>query len=113
MLQELGGLSGTPDVGTDDSSSSDNGVLSAFENIGENFAAGAASVGLNALAKSAGTSPVVAPYSASTLAQRPGSSLYGYQAVRPTSQPFSTGTLVVGGLFVVLALGFVVVIARR
>ena len=45
MLQELGGLGGTPDVGTWDTDNSGNSVLSALENIGVNFAAGAAAVG--------------------------------------------------------------------
>jgi hypothetical protein len=113
FLQDLGGISGTPDVGVDDTESGDNGILSALENVGVNFAAGAASVGLNSLARSSGTSPVVAPYSSGTLARPAGSTAYATRSQLPASQPFSTGTLVVGGLFLFLTLGVVVAISRR
>lgn len=112
FLQDLGGISGTPDTGVDDTESGDSGILSALENVGVNFAAGAASVGLNSLAKSSGTAPVVAPYSAGTLARPAGSNAYASRV--PFSQSgISTTTLLVGGFGLLLTLGLIVAIVRR
>lgn len=108
MLQELGGIGGLPDISTNDADNSGNGVLSALENIGVNFGAGLAGVGLNALAAKAGTAPVVAPYSSGTLVRPPGSTAY---AARLPQSGFtvSSGTLVVGGLalFAVIAVALI------
>ncbi len=111
MLQELGGLGGTPDVGTNDADNSGNSVLSALENIGVNFAAGAAAVGVNALARNTGTAPQFAPYSSGSslrLNQQQAAYNASLQARNNGPLVFGTGTLLVGGG---LLLGTVFVLA--
>src|SRR5712691_2633222 len=77
------------------------GILSAFENIGLNFAAGAATVGLSALGKSAGvssayTNPASVAYNSALLTRRPGT-------VSPVGAAIgvSGNTVVFGGLVLV------------
>ena len=121
MLQDVGGISGLPDIGVDDTSVDDSGdssggITSALEtsllNLGTNVAAGAASVGLNAFAKSTGTAPVVAPYSAGTLARAPGTVPYASSV--PLSQSLGgNSTLIIGGVGVLFMLVLVVALARR
>jgi hypothetical protein len=83
-------------------SSGNTGILSALENVGVNFAAGAATVGLGAISKSAG---VQAPYGLTpyNITRTPGT-------FAPMKPPVSNNTIVFGGL--VLA-GLLVWIALR
>ena len=74
-LQDLGGGGGLAGVSE---SRGGTGILSALENIGVNFAAGAATVGLSAIGKAAGVSPVYSnpaalAYNSSLLTRPPGS----------------------------------------
>lgn len=79
-LQDLGGGSGWGGVSESFGGNGDtggNGIVSALENIGVNFAAGAATVGLGALGKSAGISsaysnPAVLAYNSALLTRKPG-----------------------------------------
>jgi len=109
MLQELGGLGGTPDVGTWDTDNSGNSVLSALENIGVNFAAGAATVGLSAIGKAAGVSPVYSnpaalAYNSSLLTRPPGSvSPVGAALGVSGNALLIAGVLLVGGLMFAVA----------
>jgi hypothetical protein len=93
-------LSGSPDVGVDDTSGG-SGIVSALENIGVNFAAGAATVGLGALGRSAGvspayTNPAALAYNSSLLTRRPGT-------VSPVGAAIgvSGNTLFFGGILLV------------
>jgi len=114
-LQDLGGGSGWGGVSEafgGNGDSGDNGIFSALENIGVNFAAGAATVGLSALGKSAGVSTAYAPVgsrdfalNSSQLARRPGSAPPGVAAslgVRSNGIVFA-GVLLIGGLLVFAA----------
>jgi len=95
------GLQDIADWGGDGSSpdnSGNGGILSALENIGVNFAAGAATVGLGALGRSAGvssayTNPAALAYNSALLTRRPGT-------VSPVGAAIgvSGNTLVFGGL---------------
>jgi len=100
-LQDIGsgGWSGVSEAfGGNGDSGGGNGIVSALENIGVNFAAGAATVGLSALGKSAGVSsayanPAVLAYNSALLTRRPGT-------VSPVGAAIgvSGNTLVFGGL---------------
>jgi hypothetical protein len=88
------GLQDIMDFGGDGSSpdnSGNSGILSALENVGVNFAAGAASIGLNALGRSAGTGITSAYASPGYLARNPGTPPSRLNA------GVSTNTLVFGG----------------
>ena len=103
-LQDIGsgGWSGVSEMfggnGDTGDGNGKNGILSALENIGVNFAAGAATVGLSALGKSAGvssayTNPAALAYNSALLTRRPGT-------VSPVGAAIgvSGNTLVFGGL---------------
>lgn len=85
-------------------STGNSGIISDLENIGVNFAAGAATVGLGALSKSAGVSvpygSALTPYN---ITQRPGTLV-------PPISPISSNTILLGG---VLIAGLLVFIALR
>ena len=80
------------------------GITSALENIGVNFAAGAASVGLNALGKSAGVSSPYG-YSSPSLLTRPPGSLPTYGVGVGGNGVVLVGVLLVGGLLLFAAFG--------
>lgn len=104
FLQDNGGLSGFGDVSDQTLDSSDGGssIVSAFQNIGVNLAAGAANVGVGALENAAGVSPYqLAQNSAflgsnsAILTSRPGS-VSPFRAVTGVS----SNLLVFGGLLI-------------
>ena len=88
---------GSGDTGTGD-------ITSALENIGVNFAAGAASVGLSSLGASAGVS---SPYGSinPALLTRPSGSLSAYSAGVGSNGVVLVGVLLVGGLLLFAAFG--------
>ena len=84
----------------------DNGILSALENVGVNFAAGAASVGLSAIGKSAGVSSGYGSYGYNPgLLTRPPGSLPAYGAGVGGNGVVLVGVLLVGGLLLFAAFG--------
>jgi len=84
--------------GNGDSGSSSSGIFSALENIGVNFAAGAAAIGLNSLGRSAGVQTSYVPYNnPANLTRNPGT-LAGPPHV---NVGVSSNTLVLGGLVLV------------
>ena len=91
-------------------------ITSALENIGVNFAAGAATVGLGALGKSAGissayTNPAALAYNSALLTQRPGTvSPVGAALGVNGNTVVAAGVLLFGGL---LALVFISRIGKR
>lgn len=101
------GLQALNDWGGDGSASDDtgnSGILSALENIGVNFAAGAATVGLQAFGQSQGvssayTNPAAVAYNSALLTRRPGT-------VSPVGAALgvSGNTVVFAGLALVAAL---------
>lgn len=99
-----GGLSGISDKLTDGG-----GIISALENIGVNFAAGAATVGLSALAKKGGVSqayanPAALAYNSALLTRPPGSvSPIGAALGVSGNALLIAGVLLVGGLVVFAA----------
>jgi len=114
MLQELGGIGGTPDVGTNDADNSGNSVLSAIENIGLNFGAGAAAIGLNALAKSTGTAPQVPAYSSgASLRYGPQQIAYNAAVQARSAAPISNTTLFLGGGALLLGVVLIAALLRR
>ena len=107
-LQDTGGggwgsvsesFGGSGDTGTGD-------ITSALENIGVNFAAGAASVGLSALGSSAGVASAY-PYASnpSLLTRPPGSLPYGSSLGTGSNGVVLVGVLLVGGLLLFAAFG--------
>ncbi len=89
---------GNGDVGSGDTTSA---LVSSLENIGINFAAGAATVGLGAIGKSAGVSslysnPAALAYNSALLTRRPGT-------VSPVGAALgvSGNTLVLAGVVVI------------
>jgi hypothetical protein len=107
-LQDTGGsgwgsvsesFGGNGDTGYDSS-----GITSTLENIGVNFAAGAASVGLNALGKSAGVSSPYG-YSSPSILTRPPGSLPTYGAGVGGNGVVLVGVLLGGGLLLFAAFG--------
>jgi hypothetical protein len=76
-------------------------IWSSLENIGVNFAAGAASVGLQALGKSQGVSTAYPAYNPGMLTRPPGSI-----PMRSPGVGASNGVVVVGGLLIVGLLVF-------
>jgi len=107
-LQDLGGLGGTSDVS--DYNSGGSQIISALENVGVNFAAGAANVGVAALGNSLGVSPsqlaqnsAALAYNSALLTRPPGtvSPIGAALGVSPT-------LLVVGGLLVVGLIGYAI-----
>jgi hypothetical protein len=90
---------GNGDTGTGD-------ITSALENIGVNFAAGAASVGLSAIGKSAGVSSGYGSYGYNPgLLTRPPGSLPAYGAGVGSNGVVLVGVLLVGGLLLFAAFG--------
>jgi hypothetical protein len=111
FLQDLGGGAGLSDV----SDGGGNGITNALENIGVNFAAGAADVGVAALSNSAGVSPYQLAatgaglaLNSSLLTRRPGSSFPIGQALG-----LSPNVLVLGGIVVVSLLAYAIVFRRK
>ena len=105
-LNDLGGSGGLTGV----SESRGSGIVSALENIGINFAAGAATVGLSALAKSQGVSqayanPAAVAYNTSVLTRPPGQvSPIGAALGVSGDSLLLAGVLLVGGLVAFAAL---------
>ncbi len=112
-LSDIGGGSGWGGVSESFGGNGDvggGGITSALENIGVNFAAGAAAVGLGALGNSAGvssayTNPASLAYTSSVLTRRPGtfSPVGAALGVGGNSLLFA-GVLIVGGLIAFAAL---------
>ena len=106
-LQDLGGGGGLAGVSEARGGS---GIISALENIGVNFAAGAATVGLSALAKSQGVSqayanPAAVAYNTSVLTRPPGQvSPIGAALGVSGDSLLLAGVLLVGGLVAFAAL---------
>jgi len=103
FLQDNGGWSGAGDTSdqTLDSGGGGSLITSSLENIGINFAAGAAGVGLAALGSSAGVSPSQVGYSTALLSARPGTvSPFGVAAGASllNSPLVLVGGLLIGGL---------------
>jgi hypothetical protein len=90
---------GNGDTGTGD-------ITSALENIGVNFAAGAASVGLGAIGRSAGVSSAYNPYvnNPAYLTRPPGSAIPYGSAFGASGNTLFLGVLLVGGLLVFAAM---------
>ena len=89
---------GNGDTGTGD-------ITSALENVGINFAAGAASVGLGAIGKSAGVSSAYNPYlSNPSLLTRPPGTLAASAGIGSNGVVLM-GVLLVGGLLLFAAFG--------
>jgi hypothetical protein len=106
-LQDIGsggGWSGVAENFGGNGDTGDGSITSALENIGVNFAAGAASVGLGALGKSAGVS---APYGSQNpyyLTRRPGTvSPLGASLGVGGNGVVIAGVLLIGGLLVLAA----------
>ena len=110
-LQDIGsggGWGGVSESFGGNGDTGDNGILSALENVGVNFAAGAASVGLGALGKSAGVSTAYNPYATNPalLTRPPGSPLpYGSAFGPGGNGVVLVGVLLVGGLLLFAAFG--------
>jgi hypothetical protein len=103
-LQDTGGAgwgSVSENYGTGNGDTGTGDIYSTLENIGVNFAAGAASVGLGAISKSAGVS---SPYSSYNLTRPPGS-LPAYGAGVGGNGVVLVGVLLVGGLLLFAAFG--------
>jgi hypothetical protein len=105
-LQDIGsgGWGGVAENLGGNGDTGNNGIVSALENIGVNFAAGAATVGLQAFGKSQGvssayTNPAAVAYNSSLLTRRPGtvSPIGAALGVSGNSLLFA-GVLLVGGL---------------
>ncbi|HET7107799.1 MAG TPA: hypothetical protein VFI38_13395 [Candidatus Acidoferrum sp.] len=107
-LQDTGG-SGWGSVSEDFGGNGDTGyggITSALENIGVNFAAGAASVGLNSLGKSAGVSSPYGSISPAYLTRTPGTvPNYGATFGAGGNGVVLVGVLLVGGLLLFAAFG--------
>lgn len=99
FLQDNGGFGGFGDVSDPSLSSGSSGITSALENIGVNFAAGAAGVGLSALGNSAGVSPSQVGYNTALLSSRPGT-LSPLGVAAGTTLLNSPGLLLFGGLMI-------------
>ena len=106
-LQDIGsggGWSGVSESFGGNGDTGGNGIVSALENIGVNFAAGAATVGLGALGRSAGvsslyTNPAALAYNSSLLTRRPGTfSPVGAALGVSGNALLIAGVLLVGGL---------------
>ena len=97
-LQDIGsgGWGGvSEDLGGNGDSGQSSSIFSALENVGVNFAAGAAAIGLNSLGKSAGVQSSYSPYNnPANLTRNPGT-LVGPPRV---NAGLSSNTLVLGGL---------------
>src|SRR5712692_1639779 len=98
-IMDFGGDGSSPD------SSGNGGILSALENIGLNFGAGAASIGLAALGKSAGVSsayanPTALAYNSALLTRRPGTVSPVGAAIGVSGNTLVFGGLVLAGLLV-------------
>ena len=106
-LQDTGG-SGWGSVSEDFGGNGDTGyggITSSLENIGVNFAAGAAAVGLGALGNSVGVQNAYPAYGADSLTRPPGS-LPTYRAgFGVSSNVMVVGVLLVGGLLLFAAFG--------
>jgi hypothetical protein len=111
-LQDIGsggGWSGVSESFGGNGDTGNNGVISALENIGVNFAAGAATVGLGALGRSAGvssayTNPAAVAYNSALLTRRPGtvSPVGAALGVSGNTLVFA-GVFLIGGLLVLAA----------
>ena len=104
-LQVIGSGGGWSGVSENFGADTGNGsITSALENIGVNFAAGAATVGLGALGRSAGvsslyTNPAALAYNSSLLTRRPGTfSPVGAALGVSGNALLFAGVLLVGGL---------------
>ena len=97
-LQDIGsgGWGGVSEAfGGNGDTGNSNSIFSALENVGVNFAAGAAAIGLNSLGRSAGVQTSYVPYNnPANLTRNPGT-LAGPPRV---SVGVSSNTLVLGGL---------------
>lgn len=106
-LQDIGsggGWSGVAENFGGNGDTGDGSITSALENIGVNFAAGAATVGIGALGNAAGvssayTNPAAIAYNSSLLTRRPGtvSPLGAAVGVSGNTLVFA-GVLLIGGL---------------
>jgi hypothetical protein len=96
-LQDLGAGSGWSSVNESNDGGS-SGIVSSLESIGVNFAAGAAGVGLGALANNAGVSPYQANYNSALLTARPGS--VSPFSVAAGNAFGNNSLLIVGGLLI-------------
>jgi hypothetical protein len=96
-LNDLGAGAGWSSV-NESNDGGDSGIVSSLENIGVNFAAGAAGVGLGALANTARVSPYAASYGTSVLTARPGS--FTPFSLAASSSLANNPLLIVGGLLV-------------
>jgi len=113
-LQDIGagGWGGVAESVGGNGDTGDGSITSALENIGINFAAGAATVGLGALGKSAGvssayTNPAALAYNSALLTRRPGTFSPAAAALGLSgggSGLLIAGVLLVGGLLLVAAL---------
>jgi len=97
-LQDIGsgGWGGVSEAfGGNGDTGNSSSIFSALENVGVNFAAGAAAIGLNSLGRSAGVQTSYSPYNnPANLTRNPGT-LAGPPRV---SVGVSSNTLVLGGL---------------
>jgi hypothetical protein len=109
FLQDNGGLTGFGDVSDQTLDTGDGGsaITSALENIGVNFAAGAANVGVAALGNAAGVTPgqlaanaSLLGYNSALLTSRPGSISPFRAATGVSSNVLVFGGLLIAGLVV-------------
>jgi hypothetical protein len=86
---------------------SSGGIVSALENIGVNFAAGAAAVGLSALGKSQGVSTAYPAYNPGALTRPPRSvpNYRGTYGASGSNVVLIGGALLIGGLLLFAAFG--------
>jgi|SRR5579859_1617742 len=84
-------------------SNGNDGIVSALENIGVNAAAGAASVGLSYLGKSAGVQSAYSPYNSALLTQNPSLLARGPYASAGSNSIVLVGFLLIGGLLLFAA----------
>jgi hypothetical protein len=109
FLQDNGGWNGPGDVSDQTLQSGGFGsvLTNSLENIGVNFAAGAAGIGLSALGSTAGVSPSTVGFNTALLSSRPGSlSPLGVAAGTSllNSPMVIVGGLLIGGLLLVVLL---------
>jgi hypothetical protein len=108
-LQDIGsggGWSGVSENIGMNGDSGNSGIVSALENIGVNFAAGAATAGLGYLGKATGTntSPAALAYNSALLTQRPGTvSPVGAALGVSGNALLLAGVVLIGGLLLVTA----------
>jgi hypothetical protein len=106
-LQDIGGggggWGGVSESFGGNGDTGDGSITSALENIGVNFAAGAASVGLGALGRSAGVSASPASINGGYLTRRPGTYSPGVALGVGGNGVVIAGVLLIGGLLLFAA----------